>query len=218
MMKCLIVGNGVYAAMLSEYLSENEEYEVVGFTVEEEYIQENYFNGLMIIPYETIEDVYDPDTIRLFMGVGYSEMNDVKSHLFDIYHNKGYKFSTYIHPSAVIAPDVQMGEGNIFFEGTIVQRGCVIGDCNVFFARTLIAHNCLIGNFNSFSFASLAGNVTVKNRCFMGMGSVIGEKIIIEDRAFVGANAYVNENIQIGRVVLGEKGKIIDKDISGRIM
>lgn len=217
-MKCLIVGNSVYAGMLNDYLKSDEKYEVVGFTVEKEYIGSNIFEGLKVIPYETIEEEFRPNEFRLLLGVGYSDMNDTKEHLFKIYHKKGYLFETYIHPSAVIPADLKMGEGNIFFEGVIVQRGSIIGDGNVFFSRTLIAHDCKIGNFNSFSFASLAGNVIVKNKCFMGMGSVVGEEVTIEDRVFIGANAYVNENIKQGRAVLGEKGKIVDRDISGRIM
>ena len=217
-MKCLIVGNSVYAAMLNDYLRNDGRYEVAGFTVEKEYIGNGMFERLKVIPYEAIDEEFNPNEYRLMLGVGYSEMNDIKEHLFKIYHKKGYLFETYIHPSAVIPADLKMGEGNIFFEGVIVQRGSVIGDGNVFFSRTLIAHGCNIGNFNSFSFASLAGNVTVKNKCFMGMGAIVGEQVTIEDRVFIGANAYVNENIKQGRAVLGEKGKSVDRDISGRIM
>lgn len=217
-MKYLIVGNSVYASMLYDYLNADGRFEIAGFTVEADYITNNSFEGLNVIPFENIEKDCSPNSYKLFMGVGYSEMNDVKEHLFEIYRNKGYRFETYIHPSAIIPSDLKLGEGNVFFEGVIVQRGCVIGDCNVFFARTLIAHNCSIGNYNSFSFASLAGHVIIQNKCFMGMGSVLNEKITIEDRVFIGANAYVNESIHEGRAVLGEKGKIVDRDISSRIM
>ncbi len=217
-MKHLIVGNNVFASMLYDYLSSEDENVIEAFTVEASFINEELHDGLKVVPFETIENVYNPRDYSLYLGVGYSEMNDVKEHLFNIYHDKGYKFETYAHPSAILPSDMDMGEGNIFFEGVIIQRGCSIGKGNVFFARTLIGHDCSIGDFNSFSFASVAGNVTIKDKCFMGMGSVIGEELIIDDRVFVGANAFVNESLLSGRVVLGEKGKLVDRDISERIM
>lgn len=217
-MQSLIVGNSVYASMLNEYLKDESEIKVVGFTVEREYIEHDVFEGLQVIPYEDIEECYSPEEVVLYMGVGYSQMNGVKERLFQIYKKKGYHFGTYKHPSAVVAKGTVLGEGNVFFEGSIVQKGCRIGNGNVFFARTLIAHNCSVGDFNSFSFASLAGNVTINNRCFIGMGSVIGEKLTLDDRVFVGANTYVNQNIEKGRVIMGEKGKLVDRDISLRIM
>lgn len=222
-MKYIIIGNSVYAHMLYGYVTENKENEVVGFSVEKEYTlaQENsLLNGKNggVVPYEEIEQHYTPEEVTLLLAVGYSEMNDIKEKLFRLYKAKGYKFGTYIHPSAIIAPDVVLGEGNVFFEGTIVQRGVSIGDGNVFFARTTIAHDCTVGSFNSFSGASLGGNVTICDKCFIGMGAVIGENITLENQVFVGANAYVNSNLEAGRAALGEKARIIDREISKRIL
>lgn len=223
-MKYIIIGNSVYARMLYGYVTENKENEVVGFSVEKEYIlsEESLIiekdRGRKVIPYEEIEQHYTPDEVTLLLAVGYSEMNDTKEKLFQLYKAKGYKFGTYIHPSAIIAPDVVLGEGNIFFEGTIVQRDVFIGDGNVFFARTTIAHNCKIGNFNSFSGASLGGDVTICDKCFIGMGAVIAENVTLENQVFVGANAYVNSNLEVGRAALGEKAKIIDREISKRLL
>lgn len=217
-MKYVIVGNRIYANMLYNYIKDSPDSSVEAFTVHREYIDSPRLQGLEVVPYEDIESYFRPEDVCLLLGVGYTQMNDVKEKLFHIYKEKGFHFGTYAHPSAVIPADLDMGEGNVFFEGTIIQRGCHIGMGNVFFARTLIAHDCRVGNFNSFSCASLAGNVTVKNKCFVGMGAVIGENLTIEDQVFIGANAYVNCNVKSQRAVLGEKAKIIDREISRRIL
>ncbi len=217
-MKYIIVGNSVYADMLCGYICENDENDVVAYTVEKEYISSLIKNGRKVVSYEEIEQYYSPKEVLLLMAVGYSEMNDIKERLFNLYKSKGYQFATYIHPSAIIATDIDMGEGNVFFEGTIVQRGVKLGDGNVLFAKTMIAHDCIIGSFNSFSSASLGGNVTIGNKCFVGMGAVIGENVNLDDQVFVGANAYVNTDLKKGRAALGIKAKIIDREISKRIL
>lgn len=204
--------------MLHDYLIDNPEYEIAAFTVEREYICTSSFLDLPLVAFEDIDREYPPDSCSLLLGVGYSQMNSVKERLYNLYKSKKYSFATYSHPSAVIPKDISLGEGNVFFEGTIVQRGCHIGNGNVFFAKTLIAHDCKIGDFNSFSDASVAGNVVIKNRCFIGMGSVIAENKLIEDRVFIGANSYVNTNMEEGWMSLGTKSKIIKSDISDRII
>ncbi len=218
MKKYVIVGNSVYASMLYEYLKAEELFSVIAFTVENEYICEPVFHGLPVVPYERIQEVYLPDTVDLLLGVGYSHMNEIKERVFLLYKQKGYSFATYAHASAIIPTEIELGEGNIFFEGTIIQKGCKIGDGNVFFARTLVAHDCIIGDYNSFSAASIAGNVEIKNKCFVGMGSVISENLVLEDQSFVGANAYVNDHMQKGWAALGAKGKMVQRDISNRII
>ena len=217
-MKYIIVGNSVYAHMLYEYVEEMEKGSVQAFTVEDKYISKPEMLGLPVISYEEIENYYSPEETKLFLAVGYTQMNEIKEKLFNMYKAKGYEFASYIHPSTVIAQDAELGEGNIFFEGSIVQRGCKIGSGNVFFVRTTIAHDCTIGDFNSFTCVSLAGRVTVKNKCFFGMGSIVSEDVVIEEQAFVGANAYIASNMEKGRVALGEKAKIIDREISKRIL
>lgn len=217
-MKYVIVGNSNYAKMLYEYIADNEKNCICAFTAEKEYIDSTQIYGLDVISLENIVEYYPPGEVKLLLGVGYTQMNDVKEKLYRKYKLKGYQFATYIHPSAVVPREMDMGEGNIIFEGTIIQKGCEIGCGNVFFARTLIAHDCKVGNFNSFSCASIAGNVTVKNKCFIGMGAVIGENITIENQVFIGANAYINCDLKEKRVALGVKAKIIDKEISKSIL
>jgi len=217
-MDYVIVGSGRYANMLYEYVSDIEKIYIRAFTVEKEYIDSVNLHGLNVIPFEEIEKYYSPDDVSLLLGIGYTQMNDVKEKLFNLYKSKGYHFDTYAHPSVIIPEKLDMGEGNIFFEGTIIQKGCQIGNGNVFFARTLIAHDCKIGNFNSFSCASLAGNVTVKNKCFLGMGSIVNENLTIEDQVFIGANAYINCDIKTKRAALGEKARIVDREISKSIL
>jgi len=165
-MKYVIVGNSDYAHMLYGYMIEREEDEIVAFSVEKAFIDSAELHGKKVVAYEEIEKCFSPEDVQLLLAVGYSGMNDVKEKLFYLYKEKGYRFGTYIHPSAIIGKDVVLGEGNIIFEGTIIQNGCMIGDANSFFVRTTIAHDCVIGNFNSFACASYAARRSKITRSF----------------------------------------------------
>ncbi len=217
-MRYVIIGDGCYAEMLYGYIIESKDNEVVAFSAEEEFLTHKFLLNRPVVPYEEIEQFYNPEEVSLLLAVGYNGMNDTKQRLYNLYSEKGYIFGSYIHPSVILPSKFDLGNGNIFFEGVIIQHGCRIGTGNVFFVSTVVGHDCWIGDFNSFSNCSLAGRVQIQNNCFVGMGAVVGADVKISDHVFIGACAYVNSDVKQYRAVLGEKGKVIDREISKRIM
>lgn len=88
--------------------------------------------------------------------------------------------------------------------GTIVINGkAKIGkNCN-------ITHNVTIGQANR---GKLKGYPTIGNNVWIGTGSVIVGNIIIGSNVLIAPNSYVNFNVPDHSMVIGNPGKIIQKE------
>ena len=66
MMKDLIIfGNGKIADVVFYYAKNECNFNVVAFTTNKEYIRENMFHDLPVIPFDEIENHYKPDKYSL---------------------------------------------------------------------------------------------------------------------------------------------------------
>lgn len=210
-MKIVIVGNSDFAMLLYDYLKDSRDMEVLAFSVEDKYINEKQICGIPVISYEEIQNKYSNQEVKLILGVGYSKMHDIKSQLYKLYSDKGYKFTNYIHSSAIVAPDVEIGDGNVILEGVIIERQSHIGNGNLFFGGSVVGHNNVLGNFNTLSIrAATAGFVTIADKCFLGINAVVRDKIKIESHSLIGAGAYVDCNLKEYEVIVPAKSVVLE--------
>ena len=102
-----------------------------------------------------------------------------------------------IHPSAVIADSVKVGEGTVVAAGAVINpyaeigKGCIINTC------ASVDHDCNIGDFVHISVGShVAGTVVIKENTWIGAGAVVSNNIEITADCMIGAGAVVVENIK----------------------
>lgn len=209
-MNYLIVGNGDYARMLARYLKNTKGIEPVGFTVESSVISDKIIYDKPVIPAEEMKDFFKASDCRLFMGIGYRNMNQIKQREFVRYKELGYYFENYIHPTVIMDQQTLIGEGNNIFEGVIIQEGVKIGDANLIYGGALIAHENSIGDFNSFSVKScVAGCSKIGNNCFIGANATVRDHIMISDYTLVGAGAYVDKSTNAYDVIVPQKSVVL---------
>ena len=109
----------------------------------------------------------------------------------------GERTVSLIHPNAVIAEDVEMGEGSVVMAGAVINsgsrlgRGCIINTCSS------VDHDCRIGDYvHVAAGAHLAGNVEVGERTWIGAGATVSNNIKICGDCMVGAGAVVVKEIR----------------------
>lgn len=217
MKKLAIIGNGSYAMMMKEYLEMDLEKNgtLCAYVVDEMYIKQKEIQGIPVLSFEKFKNKYTPDEIGLIMGIGYTQMGKVRRHIFELCKSWGYHFENYIHATAIIAPNVQMGEGNNILEGVILESGVVLGNANLLYCGVMIAHSTEVGSYNTFSVrSSVAGCVHIKNNCFLGISSAVRDHIIMEDYVLLGAAAYGYKNMTAYSVIRPAKGMLLTDKIS----
>jgi sugar O-acyltransferase (sialic acid O-acetyltransferase NeuD family) len=209
----VIVGNGEFAEIAYERFTNDSSYHVVAFTVEREYIKNNKFLKLPVVPFEELENLYPPHIHHIFVAITYTELNQLREQFYSNVKLKGYKFATYISSNAQISHDIKIGENCFIFDDNNIQysvkignniimwSGCYIGD------HTEVKDNCFLA-----SHSVIACHSELGKNCFIGLNSTIIDHIKISDYTVIGAGAVVVKNTKKGRVYAGNPAKTLDKN------
>lgn len=108
----------------------------------------------------------------------------------------GIKIPTFIHPSAVIAEDVLIGAGTVVMAGAVINPGSTVGRGCILNTCSSVDHDCRVADFVHVSVgAHLAGTVTIGERTWIGIGSVVSNNLQITHDCMIGAGAVVVKNI-----------------------
>ncbi|WP_346295504.1 acetyltransferase [Rhodopseudomonas sp. P1] len=180
--KLVIVGDSAFAEIAREYFEVDTEYEVVGFSVERDYLKKPDLHGLPVVAFEDLETVFDPSAHEVYVATVYTQLNRLRARLANAAKAKGYRLASYISPRAFVWRNVQLGEHCFVFEDNTVQPFVKIGDNVVLWSGNHIGHHSTIGN-----------------NCFVSSHVVISGFCEIGENSFLGVNASVANNITIGK-------------------
>lgn len=123
---------------------------------------------------------------------------------------KETQFFTFIHPTALLMEDVEIGEGSFIGAYSILTTNIKIGKYAILNRGNHIGHDCIIGDyFSAMPNAVVGGNVIIGNKVYLGSCSNIREKITICDDVIIGMNAGVVKNITESGTYIGTPAKKI---------
>jgi sugar O-acyltransferase (sialic acid O-acetyltransferase NeuD family) len=208
--KLVIVGDGETAKLAFSYFTADTEYEVVGFSAEAKYKQNQQLLGLPVVAFEEIGQAFNPEEHLAFIAISYTQFNRLRSRLYHAAKEKGYRLAKYISPHACIAEDTEIGENCFILENTSVQRGVKIGDNVTVWTGSAVGHSSKIGS-NCFiaTHVALSGFSEVGENCFLGVNSCTSANIRIADDCIIGAGAVVIKNTEAGGVYVGNPAEAL---------
>lgn len=192
----IVIGAGETAQIAYEYFTHDSPHTIAAFAVERAYLDERTLYGLPVLPLETLPGRYPPDEFGAFVAISYNSLNRVRSRLFGIVKDLGYRCESYVSSRAVVWPTAVIGENCFVFESCIVQHHARLGDDVTMWAGATVTHRCVIGR-DCFigSGAVINGLTTVGERCFIGANSSIGDRLAVADDTVIGMGAVVTKSI-----------------------
>jgi sugar O-acyltransferase (sialic acid O-acetyltransferase NeuD family) len=201
--KLIIFGANDTAKLAHYYFQNDTEYEVVAFTVDPAYIQENEFQGLPLLSFETIESQYPPSQYDLFVAVSYNQINKLRAKKFQEALDKGYTLPSYISSKASVWSE-SIGRNCFIMEDNTIQPFVSIGDNVVLWSGNHIGHDTVIQDhcFIS-SHVVVSGHVVVEPYCFLGVNATIRNAIRIATECVIGAGAIIVKNTEPKGVYIG---------------
>ena len=121
-----------------------------------------------------------------------------------------FEICNAIHPSAIIATHVEIGNGTMLAANVVINSVANIGNGVILNTGCIIEHECVIGDYAHIApGAVLCGNVTIGEGTFVGANAVIKQGITIGKNCTIGAGAVILKNIADGKTVVGNNGRIL---------
>jgi UDP-perosamine 4-acetyltransferase len=150
--------------------------------------------------------------IRLVNGVGSIGSNSSRCDLFNRFKEHGFSFGTVVHPTAIIALDVRLGEGAQIMAGVVIQPGGRVGANAIVNTGAVIDHDCNVGaHVHIAPGAALSGNVRIAIGAHIGTGATIIQSTRIGAWSLVGAGAVVIRNVPARAAFVGVPAKPLTK-------
>ena len=109
-----------------------------------------------------------------------------------------------VHPAAVVAENVKLGEGTVVMAGSVINPGATIGKGCIINTCSSVDHDCQIRDYVHISVGShVAGTVMIDKRSWIGAGAVVSNNLYICHDCMIGAGAAVIRNIDCPGTYVG---------------
>ena len=114
MKKMAIFGTGSLARLAYIHFSNDSQYEVVAFTVNEKYLVNKKVFDLDVVPFEHIEQTHPPELFSMFVAIGYRKANKARTQIYNDYKAKGYNLVSCLNMKANQMKHIKTGDNCLF--------------------------------------------------------------------------------------------------------
>jgi sugar O-acyltransferase (sialic acid O-acetyltransferase NeuD family) len=197
----VIFGTGSLARLARVNIDAAGSNVVVAFCVDAQHYTAREFDGLPVVPFESLQESHPPQSADMFVAIGYRRVNRARADIYKRTKQLGYTLRTLIGPSAIVAPSAELGDNCFVFDGAIVEPFVRIGNDTLVWSGACVAHDSIIGNHCFLApMASISGNVTLGDYVFVGNNATVRDGVRVADRTVVGAGALIKRDTSAGEV------------------
>jgi len=199
MKKIIIFGINDLAELAWFYMDNLE-----AFTVNKEYLTQNEFHELPVVPFEELEQHYPPSDYYLFAPV---TDNKLREKIYNEGIKKGYEFTSYISPNCTNYAS-SIGKNCFILENNTLQPFTTIGDNVILWSGNHIGHHSIIEDNVFFtSHVVMSGHCHIKNGAFLGVNSTLRDGITIGENSIIGMGSLVTKSVPDNEIWIGSPAK-----------
>jgi sugar O-acyltransferase (sialic acid O-acetyltransferase NeuD family) len=210
--RVVLFGTGQMASLVHFYLMHDSPYDVVAFTADAQRITEHTLQGLPVVPFEEVTDLYPPEDFEMSVPMMYSQLNHARAAKYQEAKAKGYRLINYVSSRASTWPDLVLGDNCFIAEGSMIQPFAEIGNDVIIANGGLVGHNtviddhCFVGPH-----AVTLGYVHVGPYCLLGANSTIRDGVTIGGECVIGAGVTIRQDTGPKQVFIGPRVAAVGK-------
>ena len=209
----VVFGSAEIAKLAKYYFDNDSEYNVVAFTVDDDYVEGKECCGLPLLPFSKTIKEYPPSEYQIHVALSYSKLNRLRQTKYEQAKSAGYKLASYVCSKSVVWPDLEIGDNCFILENQTIQPTVMIGNNVMIWSGNHIGHGTVIGDHTYIaSHLVLSGHCTIGERCFFGVNATVKDFTKIGNDCFIAMDASITKDIPDGSVVLGVQGKVYNED------
>lgn len=207
----VIFGTAEMAELARFYFENDSEYRVVAFTVDDNFVTGDSFQGLPLVPFSEVIKRFAPTAFEMHIALSYARLNRLRQEKYEQAKQAGYRLVSYVCSKSVTWPDLTIGDNCLILENQTIQPGVRIGNNVMIWSGNHIGHGTQIGNHSYISsHVAISGHCKIGERNFLGVNSALGDFCEIGDDCFIAMGANITRNVRTGSVCLGTKSEYLD--------
>jgi UDP-N-acetylbacillosamine N-acetyltransferase len=209
--KLVIWGASGHALVVADAVRARGEYEVVGFIddLSPERAGSRFCGATILGGREQLDMLAREGVNNLIFGFGNCH---ARLELAEPAREKGFQLAVVVHPHAVVASGVSLGQGSFVAAGAVVNPAARVGENVIINTGASVDHECVIEDgAHICPGVHLAGRVSVGRAVWVGIGATVSDGVRIGAGSFVGAGAVVLKDIPEGVLAYGVPARVIRK-------
>lgn len=208
--KVVLFGNGPVARSAYYSFAYDSPHEVVAFTVDGAFIEEEKLFDLPVIPFEEVESTYSPDEHGMCIAVGYVKVNRLRAERYFQAKEKGYRLLNHISSHTAVGENLAIGDNCRIGTNCIISPSVQIGNNVIIGAGTFIGHDTIIGDHCFIgNCVAVAGGVKIGPYAFLGVSATIRNRVSIARECVVGAGALILQDTNEREVYMGTQADLL---------
>ena len=213
MKNLIIFGAAEIAELAYFYFTNDSNYEVVAFTVDDDFVNSDKFLGLPVIPFSKLIKELPPEENDMHVALSYSKLNQLRQEKYKQAKGSGYKLASYVSTKSVVWSDLVIGDNCFILENQTIQPTVKIGNNVMLWSGNHIGHGTVIRDHTYVSsHVVISGHCDIGKRCFLGVNSTIKDFTKVGDDCFITMDASIVVDLKNGSVALGALGTIFESD------
>lgn len=207
MEKIIILGKGGHAESLADTIKSENKYEIAGYVINDNNQQSGKNEKYPVVGSDhDLEQIFKSGIRYAALGIGYLGKSDLRERLWTKLKSIGYTLPIICDPSAVLAGNIELGEGTMVGKGAIVNANASVGKICIINTGAIVEHDCIVEDFSHISVGSvLCGGVRVGKASFVGANATVIQGKRIGNRCIIGAGTVVRKNVEDNHIVWSEE-------------
>ncbi len=188
----VLIGGGGHAKVVIDAIKASKKFNIYGI------VDANLPKGKSVLGTKVIgkdnllSEIFKDGIKKAFISIASIGNCQTRKKIYSNLKNIGFQIPVIIHPKAVVAEDVLLGQGTFIAAGSVINPGVRTGKNAIINTSSSVDHDCSIGDF-----VHIAPGVTLSG------GVKIG------DETHVGTGASIIQNIKIGKKCLVRAGQTV---------
>lgn len=209
----VIFGAAEIAELAMYYFSNDSNYRVAAFTVDDAFADRDQYLGLPLVPFSQVEKQYPPEEFDMHVALSYTRLNRLRQEKYEQAKTSGYTLASYVCTKSVTWPDLTIGDNCFILENQTIQPTVRIGNNVMIWSGNHLGHGSDIGDHTYIaSHVVISGHCKIGKRCFFGVNATVRDFCTIGDDCFIAMDASVTRDMPDGAVALGAPAEVITED------
>jgi len=209
--RVVLLGTGLYAEELTDLVAAIDGVELVAYC--ENLDPDKAGHDIAGRPIVWVDDLPALGDVRAVCAMTTTERESYVEQVGAL----GIGFTRLVHPSAVVAPSVQLGAGVVVQAGVIIGARTALGDHVMVNRGALIGHHATFGDYATVQpGANIGGATTIGARSYIALGAMVLDRRRVGEGALVGAGALVTRDVEPHVQVMGTPAREVKRGVTGR--